>query len=434
MEQTTETHIGKTTVTVRGKAYTRYVVPFMDDETGKRKRKTFAQLATARRFAEQLDHDTKKRDEREKILRARIGEDAKKLSADSLRDAVAALAVLAGKGTLEAAARHYVALLERQAKSVPTVGELVQDYIQASEGEGLRDASLRELKHRLGRLIRRFGPRRVDELTGADLQQWFEGMRQKDGKRYSAASQKHYGFAVGAVFNYAIELGYIEVNPAAAKTRGRRGKARKTTESTAEIFTPDEAKALMTAAVQYAPEMVAPLGLGLFAGCRTAEIRQMTWERHIDLPGGLVQITSDIAKKRRVRNVDILPNLQRWLAAVPNRTGYIAADPSQPDGNKPMTDQQWRRRVEKVRTKATPMVEAWPYNGLRHSYGSYHLEQHGDPAKTAFQMGHADSGALLFEHYRQLCTREDAASFWKIEPPSEGDVMRMEPGRVVAEA
>ena len=432
MTQTTETPVKKTTVTVRGKTYTRYLVVYRDD-AGARKRKTFSTLATARRFAEQADHDAKMRDQREQVLRSRIGEDASKLSAPQLRDAVAALAVLAGRSTLEAAARHYVAYVDKQERDAPTVAKLVADYIEAAKADDLRDASLRELEHRLGRLVAKFGERRVDELTGPQVRGWLQAMRRKDGKPYSKASREHYAFAVGAVFNHAIELGHIEANPAASKTRGRRGKSRgKRTSAPPAIFTPDEAKRLLTAAVQHAPDMVAPLALGLFAGIRTAEMRRMTWAKHIDLPRGLVQITSDIAKKRRVRNVDILPNLQRWLASVPNRTGYVVADPSQAGGVAPMTDQQWRRRIEKVRTKAG--IGAWPYNGLRHSFGSYHLEQHGDPAKTAFQMGHADSGALLFEHYRQLCTREAAAAFWGIDPPTEGGVIKMEPATTVREA
>jgi integrase len=47
--------------------------------------------------------------------------------------------------------------------------------------------------------------------------------------------------------------------------------------------------------------------------------------------------------------------------------------------------------------------------------GSDHLAQHEDAAKTALQMGHT-SNAILFNHYRDLVDREEAAAYWNILP------------------
>ena len=59
---------------------------------------------------------------------------------------------------------------------------------------------------------------------------------------------------------------------------------------------------------------------------------------------------------------------------------------------------------------------------MRHSYGSYHLGMHEDAARTSFQMGHTTQG-ILFEHYRNLVTKEDAEAFWSIVPATTGNII-----------
>jgi phosphoribosyl 1,2-cyclic phosphodiesterase len=58
----------------------------------------------------------------------------------------------------------------------------------------------------------------------------------------------------------------------------------------------------------------------------------------------------------------------------------------------------------------------WPQDILRHTYGSYHLEKRHDATETAHQMGHKGNPRMLFNHYRDLVTPEDAVAFWEIMP------------------
>jgi hypothetical protein len=57
----------------------------------------------------------------------------------------------------------------------------------------------------------------------------------------------------------------------------------------------------------------------------------------------------------------------------------------------------------------------WKANGLRHSFASYHLAQHGDPVKTSFQMG--NSPAVVHNHYKGLVGNGEVAKFWELRPP-----------------
>jgi len=57
----------------------------------------------------------------------------------------------------------------------------------------------------------------------------------------------------------------------------------------------------------------------------------------------------------------------------------------------------------------------WKPDIMRHSYASYHLALHQSADKTALEMGHRDTN-MLFRHYRELVTKEEAQAYWRIEP------------------
>ncbi|NLF17698.1 MAG: hypothetical protein GX595_10640 [Lentisphaerae bacterium] len=272
--------------TVRGVERQRFIVSW--PEGGKRHRKWFTTRDQADRFAEQARLDHTLEEQRQAILQRRVGEaDAGKLSAENLRDAVAALALLAGRGTLAEAAAALVRDIEARRRDVPTVAALAASYQSASEAAGLRPRSLGDLRTRLARFVEAFGPRKVNMVSSADARAWLEGLRTRDGKPLAPLSLQHFRFAVSGLFGYAIEHGHIEANPIAAVSHSRRARGSNRMESTAEILTPGEAKALLAAALEHAPAMVAPLALGLFAGVRTAELARMTWNDTSTLPRDL---------------------------------------------------------------------------------------------------------------------------------------------------
>lgn len=72
-----------------------------------------------------------------------------------------------------------------------------------------------------------------------------------------------------------------------------------------------------------------------------------------------------------------------------------------------------RKKLEADREKAG-LLENWPNNALRHSFGSYHLAQFKDAAALALQMGNSPS--MIFKHYRELVKPKDAERYWGIGP------------------
>ena len=75
-----------------------------------------------------------------------------------------------------------------------------------------------------------------------------------------------------------------------------------------------------------------------------------------------------------------------------------------------MNQKEW---ITAVRRKAG--IIDWPQDALRRSFASYHLAMHGSADKTATQLGHRSTD-MLFEHYRELVTKDEAERFWNIFP------------------
>jgi integrase len=60
-------------------------------------------------------------------------------------------------------------------------------------------------------------------------------------------------------------------------------------------------------------------------------------------------------------------------------------------------------------------TQQWLPNGLRHSFGSYHLSFYGDAMKTATLMGHKDP-SILHNHYKALVLKTEAEKYWNLRP------------------
>jgi hypothetical protein len=98
--------------------------------------------------------------------------------------------------------------------------------------------------------------------------------------------------------------------------------------------------------------------------------------------------------------------LQAWLAPYAAQTGPVC---------------QWisvRRTVVRL---GKALGIRWPKNGLRHSFATYRLAQCQDAAKVALEMGNTPN--MIFRHYRELVTPQEAAAWWSISPTQAGNVL-----------
>lgn len=189
---------------------------------------------------------------------------------------------------------------------------------------------------------------------------------------------------VKLLFGWAQRRGWITANPAAALEFPTGS------EEPPEIHGVDQVKAILEEARRQEPGLARALAIRYFAGLRTAELGRIGPE---NIGARFIEVPAAKSKTRQRRLVTIQPNLAAWLALSATMPG----------------DQE--KRIARV---YGALGLAWPHNVTRHSFCSYHLAQFQSAAKTALEAGHSE--AMLFAHYRELVTPEDAAAFWALRP------------------
>jgi integrase len=142
------------------------------------------------------------------------------------------------------------------------------------------------------------------------------------------------------------------------------------------------------------------IALALFAGLRSAELMRLDG-KDVNFEERAVVVGQQVAKKRSRRVVEMCDALYAWLIPLKPLKGAIVDTREFPDNLDAL--------------KGAAEIESWPHNGLRHSFGSYHLAFRGDAVKTAQQMGHRSSD-VVHNHYKALVLKTDAEKFWSLKP------------------
>jgi hypothetical protein len=99
--------------------------------------------------------------------------------------------------------------------------------------------------------------------------------------------------------------------------------------------------------------------------------------------------------------VPISGNLARWLAMAPRNAERV-----------------WPHSkayfFEVLRNTASDAKIRWKQNALRHSFISYRLAEIQDVNRVALEAG--NSPQMIFRHYRELATPEQAKTWFSIAP------------------
>ena len=320
----------------------------------------------------------------------RIGRQAFDLSDAQRQDAAEALKILGAVRLTDAAKfwqKHHCPMGGQR-----KVEELLVDYIQQKQKAGLRRNTIADARRRCTRFAREYGKKFVHEITVNEISEFLD--------QWTGVSRLNYRTALVAFFNFALRRGLRVDNPVEAVPKPVLD------EHMPEIFTASEVERLLLHTQARYPRLLPALTIGLFAGLRQNEIDLTDWSQ-VDLQGKTIRVLPEVAKRRRTRIVDMSENLAVWLAPFHKAGGHLGVPYS-----------VYRRQITEILKDAG--IEKWPRNGLRHTYASAHFAMHEDSAKTAKELGHL-SPALLYDHYRNLMSRQDAARFWSImpKPPSE---------------
>lgn len=337
------------------------------------------------------------------------GEDFFSLSDDERREVSVVLPMLREHGiSLDEAIRFAVKHLRPEGRTktvVDVVAELSASKEQRHLRGDLRERSYRDFRLRANRFAESFQDRVAANVSGSDIKAWLVSLK------LGVRSNQNYLSVIGEVFKLATQRRYVAFSPLDELTDIDRKElcGRKDEGKEPSILTPSEAERLLSAALTHPElEMLGAVTLALFCGLRTEEIKRLDWDavKLAELPA-VVTIGSKIAKKRRIRHVEIAPNALQWLTLVPNRTGAVSS-------NQHFNDHQ--KRFKKLLKLAG--FKTWEANAMRHSFGSYHYALQGNALDTARLLGHKASDQVLFDHYRALATRAHAEAYFSIQPPA----------------
>lgn len=278
--------------------------------------------------------------------------------------------------------------------------DAIDELLEAKRRAGKRDSYVNILGFVLKAFSRTFPRKFIGEIGRTEIEQYLDSTFQNLVTRRNRIRD------LSILFTFAEKRGYCGSNPLTEIERPT------ITAKRPEIFTVNEASALLTTALANTGlELLGFVAIGLFGGLRTSELKKLKWT-DVSLEHGIIDVSEEIAKTRQQRNVKISDNLRCWLELCVQDEG-------------PVVPERFRDRRSALMQLAK--VEKWPKNGLRHSFGSYHIARFQNPNLTALEMGH-NSTDMLFKHYRNYrISSEDAERYWKLRPGVKSKMVKFKP-------
>jgi integrase len=323
--------------------------------------------------------------------------DSTYLSRDQLSEAARAYAVIAEMAAGSGVVKSYSLLgivedwaaRQRQSSKSVTLEQLFDEYIKARADKSPK--YLYQLRWTRGRLVS-LGHRMVSTITAGDLE---SALRQE-----SPYMRNTFMTYLRAMMRWGIKKGYLTDNPVARMefTQIKRQEA--------QIYTPDDVQQLLDDCMEHDLRLLPYRVLTLFCGIRpSGEVTRVDWS-DIKWTDRVVKLQSGITKKGRSRFPRLSDNAMAWLQAYKERIGQMEGLVVPYSRNQ--LERAHRANLERSGVRGIK-------NGSRHSYCSYHLAKYEDIDGLTLQSGHANTD-VLWRHYYQAATKEDAERYWSIVP------------------
>jgi len=128
-----------------------------------------------------------------------------------------------------------------------------------------------------------------------------------------------------------------------------------------------------------------------------AELARLDWTA-VNLDRRIIEIRAGQAKTASRRIIPITDNLAAWLEPLPREGRVLASS----------------EFIKEATALARALGLEWPRNGLRHSFISYRIAKVKSADQVALEAG--NSPAIIFKHYRELTTEDQADAWFGILP------------------
>ncbi len=238
---------------------------------------------------------------------------------------------------------------------------------------------LRELKHDAGE------DPQISTITKQDIE------AVADRQNWKPLNKRNYLRDWSMLFRFGVMQDYRVTNPLDKIVRPRVRR------KDPEIYTVDEAAALLRTAHNDLMPILPFVCLGLFGGVRVEELKRMTWEM---VENKYIALRTTVTKKgAEPRDIAFTPNLAEWLKLCRESIGPVVPSPPV----RWWTDALYDRVGFRKR------------NALRHSFASYYLAFTNSPEEAQLALGQ-QTPSVLFKHYRQVVRREQADEYFALTP------------------
>ena len=251
----------------------------------------------------------------------------------------------------------------------------------------------------------RFGKKLLDEIKRDDIKALINDLINKELSRNTIRNAL---WVIRGLFNYAIEEGLVESNPAARL--GRFTRSAKTTETKGIALTSKEVQQFLKAAQEICPEYYPLLLMAVRAGLRRGELVAVQWgdiqlgrddndsERFILVQHNYVRREHTTTKSKKSRRVDLSRELRGIL--VERRDARLLD--AHLKGKNDITDELVFRSPEKtildpdnlyhrifLPVLAKAGIRKIRLHDLRHTFGSLLLQNGAAIVYVKEQMGHS---------------------------------------------
>ena len=359
----------------------RWQVKYRDGHSVRRSR-FFATQAEAKTFAEARETEM-----------LNFGLNALNLPDTARREAQQSLELLHpfGKSILDAVG-FYVAHLKRTTESC-LIEDLVERFLWDKQANQVSATHLYDLQNRLRRFAAAFPGKIASAFETEEIADWLRALP------VATQTRLNYRRILHNLFSFGVRRKLVAPNPVTHTPLIR------VPDKEVVIYTPNEIDRLLANAD---PLIIPYIVLGAFAGIRRAELIRLRWE-DIQIQTGHIRIGANIAKTQSKRLIPFSENLLEWLMPQIRAEGQIVTN-------------EWKVRML-IKKACVQSKVAWKKNALRHSYATYRLAQTQDIGKTSMEMG--NSPGVIFKHYRELVTKEQALAYWSIRPETESKIIPM---------